>query len=188
MPGKQSKQGISKHKRKCAQTSAVDTHLPWWSYHVTQEGQARPHILIHGSSIFFRSFSLHLSKISPPTSPSHPSNPNQTLTMSSQHTLPPLPYAYDVSLSPPSLPSPMLTTTGPGTHHLQADHGTPPPKASPNLHQQPERRPLRSSNSNPVKRCASSDHSSAKAALQRRRPHQPLPLLEKPHSTRNTGK
>lgn len=49
------------------------------------------------------------------------------------HTLPPLPYAYDVSVLSHLPYITQLTSPGPRARDLQADHGAAPSKASPDL-------------------------------------------------------
>lgn len=111
------------------------------------------------------------------------------------YTLPPLPYAYDVSTLTQSLldhpsQSPSLlkpTFLGPRTGHLPADHGAAPPEAPPDLHHQPQRRPGRAGQGHPGQRRAAAYRPAAEDQVQRRRAHQPLAFLEEPDAAGHGG-
>ena len=102
-----------------------------------------------------------------------------------QYTLPPLPYAYDVSIAWEHHVTPHTSCSqniGIGATHLRPDHGAAPQQAPSDIHHQLER-----SSQNPGRSCIYLRHHfasryTARHQVQCWRTHQPLTLLAKPRS------
>lgn len=126
------------------------------------------------------------------------SDPISEITMeAATYTLPPLPYAYNVIISPTLhawflgkgvslITTCICSQTGTRARHLGPDHGASPLQASPDLHHQLERGPHVSSPGSADQRHPIPNRQPTSNYFQRRRPHQSLSLLAKPVPARLT--